>query len=293
MSRVHIVIPVFNGWEQTARCLETLQPGIGETYSVVVVDHGSTDATRTELPRRFPQVIHILDSEELWWAGATNVGIRHALEDRADFIIPLNNDCFLAPESIEQLVDLAQQQSAIVAPVQRSVENSEVLAVTATPGVALGFPTLRVDRTIDPAGPLLRETRLIMGGRGAVISRAIFTSVGLFAEDELPHYLADHDFYLRCRRHGVRLLVAQHIDVFVDETRTSVAAEMADLTWRQLLDSWKSPRSHRNLSAIRAFFRRNYPIRPLWWVGVALNAGRYLMVWALARARTKLSKRPR
>ncbi len=40
-------------------------------------------------------------------------------------------------------------------------------------------------------------------------------------------YLADHDFYLRCQRQGVRLLIAQHIDVFVDETRTSVAAEMA------------------------------------------------------------------
>jgi GT2 family glycosyltransferase len=291
MPTIHIVIPVFNGWAQTRRCLQTLAPGTGTEFTVVVVDHGSTDATPTELPRLFPRVVHLLDSDELWWTGATNVGIRYALEAGADFVIPLNNDCFLEPAAVARLVGYAQARSAIVAPVQRAVDTGEVLAVSATPGVALGFPTLRVDRSIDPAGPVLRETRLIMGGRGAVIGREVFASVGLFAEEELPHYLADHDFYLRCRRQGVRLLIAQDVSVLVDETRTSVAAEMADMTWAEFRRSLTSPRSHRNLAALRAFFRRNYPVRFLWPIGVFLNLGRFSFRWGLARLFRRVGNR--
>src|SRR5665811_363959 len=89
---VYVVIPVFNGWEQTELCLRSIEDS---SYAVtaVVVDHGSTDATRTELPRMFPNVVHLLDSDELWWTGATNRGIRCALSSGASHVALLNSDC--------------------------------------------------------------------------------------------------------------------------------------------------------------------------------------------------------
>ena len=44
-----IVIPAWNAWEHTKRCLESLRPTLGPTDQVVVVDNGSTDETRESL----------------------------------------------------------------------------------------------------------------------------------------------------------------------------------------------------------------------------------------------------
>ena len=291
-ARVFVVIPVLNHWEETARCLQTLGDPGDSNVAVVVVDHGSTDATKTELPIRFPYVIHLLETEDLWWTGATNVGIRYALEHGADHVVPLNNDCLLTGESLHRLVALASSEKAIVAPVQRAAHTREIRAVTAQTALGLGFVTLRIDTTLDPTAGELVNTGLIIGGRGAVLSRRILDVVGLFAEEELPHYHADTDFYLRCARAGIPLLVAQSIDVLVGETSTSLATVPAGtMSWPEFRETLRSPRSHRNLPALRAFFRRNYPIRFLWPLGLFLYASRTILLWAVARARVKLLHR--
>ena len=288
---LHIVIPVFNRWEQTDRCLASLAPGIGSDYEVVVVDHGSTDATKTALPAGYPGVVHLLDSDELWWAGATNVGVRYALAHGAESIMLLNNDCIIGAGEVRVLESLAKRHGAIVAPVQRVLSTGQILAVTARSLVWLGFPIFREVRVIAPPAQEVMDVPLILGGRGVVIPRRAFETVGLFAEAELPHYWADQDFYMRCRRRGVRLAVAPRVDVLVDTETGSLANDLAGLGWRDVLEAWRSPRSHRNLRALAGFFRRHYPIRRLWPIGVLLNAARFGAVWLLARLRRLCSVR--
>src|SRR5437764_613371 len=43
-----VVIPVWNAWEHTRRCLDSLRPTLGLRDRVVVVDNGSSDATEVE-----------------------------------------------------------------------------------------------------------------------------------------------------------------------------------------------------------------------------------------------------
>jgi GT2 family glycosyltransferase len=42
-------------------------------------------------------------------------------------------------------------------------------------------------------------------GRGLLIPRIVFDTVGLFEETKLPHYLADYDFTQMARRHGFKI----------------------------------------------------------------------------------------
>ncbi len=109
MNKIHIIIPVFNGWPQTKVCLDALRASSYRDLEIIVVDHGSTDETKKALPAEYPEVVHLLGEPTLWWTGATNLGIRTATNRGAGTIMLLNNDCYVTPETIERLMAHGQR----------------------------------------------------------------------------------------------------------------------------------------------------------------------------------------
>jgi len=276
-----IVIPVFNGWRQTRICLDALRASTYKPARIVVVDHGSTDETAESLSRDYPEVIHLRGDPDLWWAGATNLGIRWALEHGATFVMLLNNDCYFPPEAIGGLMGHAEEApNAVIAPVQRDYQTREILVSYAGTLFLLGFPTLVPpgSRSIDTTVRRLIPTKLVLGGRGVVIPAAVFRTVGLLNETELPHYGADHDFYMRCREANVPLYIAATCSICVDSERTTLAENAGETGFSGLVRALSDRRSHRNIRDLSALFRLHYPIRPLYFVGVALNISRFLLM---------------
>jgi GT2 family glycosyltransferase len=287
-----VLIPVFNGWEQTEKCLKALQQSKYRDFRVIVIDHGSTDKTKDSLPRDFPEVTHLLADPGLWWAGATNVGIEYAMQHGAEQIILLNNDCNVEPDCIGLLLDASKQlDDSVVAPVQRRLDTGEVLSLAPRSLLWLGFSGRGGPVTITESMRSQKYLRvdLIGGGRGVLIPAAVFRKVGIFDSENLPHYHADHDFYLRCRDAGVPLYTAINAVVRVDCATTSVAERPELMTLKQFMDSLKSRRSHRNLPDLKAFFKKNYPLRRLYWIGLGLNFARYCLVYVVRRTRYLLS----
>lgn len=281
MHGLWIVIPSFDNPSVTSRCLAALRPS-DAMYTVCVVDHGEL-STVEELEHDFPDIATIRATPDLWWTGATNAGIRRALAGGASHIMILNSDCVLDSAEVRRIWEVSQaMDSAILAPVQRDLHDDRPMVVRSWTGLPAGFPTLRSEHRVRGRGVI--PTRMIIGGRGAVVPRQVFEHVGLFNEDALPHYLADHDFYLRCRRAGFPLLIHAGASVFVDPATSSVAASVGDLDFPHFASSLRHRKSHRNIEATRAFFQLNYPVRPLWWIGFALALSRYTAVWTVTRA---------
>ncbi len=282
---IYIVITDFDGWQQTKNCLLALQRSTYENVKVVVVDHGLTDETALGI-KEFPACTRIPAESTLWWTGASNVGIRFAIESGSRHVMLLNNDCYVTATTIEHLVEkVADTSKLIVAPLQVSAHSDEVLAGRVTTCFTLGFPTLVLPWMKDVPGKAngLLPTRMIVGGRGVLIPTEVFNVVGLFDEAYLPHYGADHDFYLRCRSADVQLAIAPDITVSIDETRTTVARDLQDMTFRQFLDSFQDIRSHRNFGMLTTLFKRYYPVKGLYFIGVFLNVSRYFFSYLLAR----------
>ena len=283
IQTVHVVIPVFNGWSQTRRCLEALRNSRYPALRILVVDHGSTDATAAELAKHYPEVQRIVGDASMWWSGATNLGIRAALNDGANAIMLLNNDCYLQPGSIESMTEhLKTTGRAIVAPMQIDSVSNQVVSVGSWALMLLGFPNIPL-RTTKRAQPGLRRVFLIAGGRGALIPADVFGKVGLLDEFELPHYYADHDFYLRCRKHGIGLYVDTAAVIKVDSAKTSVATRLEGMEFRAFVATLRDRRSHRNLRDLSAFFRKHYPLPGLHYLGVVLNFLRYLAGYVIRR----------
>jgi len=121
--------------------------------------------------------------------------------------------------------------------------------------------------------------RLIMGGRGTLIPVDVFARIGLFDAEHLPHYGADHDFYLRARKVGIGLAIAENAFVDVDNSGTTLAARYAAPNLRAFLATLVARRSHRNLRDLTALFRNHYPVPFLYWLGVLLNTARYSVLY--------------
>lgn len=288
-----IIIPVYTGWPQTRKCLEALRRSRCREFVACVVNHGPDDAVAQGV-RDYPEVVHLRGASSLWWAGATNVGIRHALEQGADRVMFLNHDCYVGQDTIGLLLEQAQaHQGAIIAPVQREEGSGRPLVIAPEECLWLGFADGRQGPATvsqEMQRQRLLPVSLIRGGRGVVVPAGVFARVGLLDEENLPHYYADHDFFLRCRGEGVGLFVDVATEVFIDNSQTSLAWRPENLTVARFIRSLREPRSHRNMRDLRMLFRKHYPLPALSWVGFGLSIIRYLLVYGVKRMNKVLSR---
>jgi GT2 family glycosyltransferase len=289
--KLSVVIPAFDGLDQLRQCLKALRSGKHREFETIVVDHGTNDVITDVLSTQFPEVHFLRGSSELWWTGATNLGVKYALARDSDIIMLLNHDCYVEDNTISKLLQHAKQNpGCIIAPTQYDITTGRVI-IGATSIFALGFPTI-----IPPAwwyrylySSTIVPTRLITGGRGVVIPAGIFEEAGYFDEKELPHYYADHDFYRRCVKTGVRLLVSTDTRVYVDDEMSSSANKTDNLSYAGFRESLTSRRSHRNLRDLYALFSRHCSLRLFAAVGVALNLARYSTVYLYRYFSRKIS----
>jgi GT2 family glycosyltransferase len=257
-----------------------------QEFTVIVVDHGTSAETRAGMAEEFPEVIRIVGSSELWWSGATNLGVHAAIERGADYVMLLNNDCYVTPNTVGHLVQLTETYpDAIIAPVQRDWQSGQITSISPSTCFLLGFSTIAGPKKLS-ADMLSRDVlpvKLIVGGRGAIIPISVFNKIGLFDEKRLPHYGADHDFYLRAKKSRGALYVAAKAIVEVDNTCTTTANTPGMLSFSKFVRSLTSIHSHRNLSDAMALFKSHYPIPFLYPLGAMLYIVRYGLIYCFKR----------
>jgi GT2 family glycosyltransferase len=293
MKPLYLIITDFNGYAQTRSCLLALRASKFRDFTVLLVDHGTTDETFNGLREEFPEVLRIAGSSDLWWTGATNLGIRSAIGLGADRIMLLNNDCYVTPSTIGTLVEQSfAYPEAIISSVQRAFCSSRTTFISPRSCFLLGFPTILGPKqlTAELINRELLPVALIIGGRGVIIPVQVLRKLGLFDEEHLPHYGADHDFYLRARLQKIPLYVATRAYVDIDHTHTTLADNPGSLSFSMFLHTLRSIRSHRNIHDVTMLFRKWYPIPGFYVLGVVLCIGRYVMIYAIRRVLFLLKK---
>jgi GT2 family glycosyltransferase len=89
MSKLAIVIPVFNQWSYTKRALQDLAP-LPEDHLIIVVDNGSTD--ETEKLNSSGKINVIRNKNNCGFGAASNQGYSKAVELGYANVMFLNND---------------------------------------------------------------------------------------------------------------------------------------------------------------------------------------------------------
>lgn len=103
-SRVSVVILNWNGRGDTLACIESVLASRDVAFDVIVVDNGSTDGSQDAIRGTYPTATLIETGCNLGYAEGNNVGLRHALQGDADYLLILNNDTIVAPDMLSELV---------------------------------------------------------------------------------------------------------------------------------------------------------------------------------------------
>jgi GT2 family glycosyltransferase len=117
-ASVYSIIVTYNGMQWIERCLNSL---IGSSYTnhIIVIDNGSKDKTILFIKEYYPQVQLIETGKNLGFGQGNNIGLKIAIEEKADYVFLLNQDARVEHDTIAQLVKAQTEnpQFGIISPI--------------------------------------------------------------------------------------------------------------------------------------------------------------------------------
>jgi glycosyltransferase involved in cell wall biosynthesis len=193
---VSVIIPVFNGARSLKQCLEAVLASDCPSYECIVVDDGSTDASR-ELASQFPgrvQVMHLADGP-FGPAYARNRGAAVALGTILFFV---DADVALAPGALERVANAFRDQPGLAAVFgSYDARPSDRRVISQYRNLLHHF--------VHQSGK--SDASTFWAGCGA-IRHSVFTQMGGFDEQRFSYpSIEDIELGYRLRRFGYRILL--------------------------------------------------------------------------------------
>lgn len=195
--RLGVVVLAYGDEPWLTECVDGVLDSKDVEVDLVVVDNGCTrEHLAPLLDRDDLTVVH--PGKNTGFAGGCNLGARHV---DGEFLVLVNSDCLVAPDTLSKLADEAADPA--VGPVMASIrfaDRPDVLNSAGNPVHVLG--------TCWAGGIEERESRTepfdVPSASGACLAvrRALWDRLGGF-DDSYFAYLEDTELSLRCRRLGL------------------------------------------------------------------------------------------
>lgn len=125
MFKIYSIIVTFNGAKWIEKCINSLQLSTFKT-DIIIIDNNSTDNTLTIIREKFPDINLIQSDKNLGFGKSNNIGLKKAFNDKADYILLLNQDAWIEKDTIEKLINIAlsNPKAGIVAPLNFSPDGN-------------------------------------------------------------------------------------------------------------------------------------------------------------------------
>ncbi|MFO0955411.1 MAG: glycosyltransferase family 2 protein [Candidatus Saccharibacteria bacterium] len=255
---VYLVTPVFNRKVHTLKYLASLGSQTYKNFRVVIVDDASTDGTKEAIQDQYPNAILLEGDGNQWWSGGTNLGVKKALEDKADYILTVNDDLEVESDYIESIVkDAKAHPKSLIGSIVLDKKNPLHVWYFGADfdqktGVMKHISGLRKDFT------KITKTEWLTG-MGVLIPAEVFQKVGVFNSKDFPQYFGDVELSLRAKEAGYRLLVSPRCAVISDVESNWVSKSLQKPRmsfWYQLFFTIRSPY---HLSSRVKFYKNYWP----------------------------------
>ncbi|MDP4677841.1 MAG: glycosyltransferase, partial [Burkholderiaceae bacterium] len=209
--RCSILIPVFNQWRTTYRCLQSiLQNTQGVGYEVLVLDDASSDET-IQLARVVKGVRFIRQPQNLGFLKNCNAGATHA---RGETLVFLNNDTWVEPEWLSALHAVLDQDPK-VGLVGAKLLDAQGYLQEAGGIVWQDGSGWNYGRGMHPGRPEFSYEKEVDYCSGAclLIPRALWQKLNGFDETFAPAYYEDTDLAFRVRKLGLKCMYTPRAQV--------------------------------------------------------------------------------
>ncbi len=216
IAKIFVIIVTYKGHQWYERCFTSLRDS---EYPVqtIVIDNASKDGTVEYIREHFPE-IHLIESKEnLGFGRANNIGMRYALDHGCDYVFLLNQDTWIEPTSITDLVRIHQQypEYGVLSPMHVTADKK-------------GLYIEIEDGKTDHANSLLSDcyfqslkdvyTFKYINAAAWLMTRKTLETVGGF--DPIFFLYGEDDNYLqRMEYHGVKLGLAPKIRITHDHQK--------------------------------------------------------------------------
>ncbi len=223
-ARTAIIVLNWNSHQMTADCIRSLVAMDASDSEIVVVDNGSSDGSEQHLRREFPQITLFRQHRNLGFAGGCNVGIRYALARGVEYVLLLNNDTYVAPDFLHEMLSRIEEsdQIAAVCPKIYFADHPNVLWYAGGDfSLWTGSPKHRGWRQVDHGQCDNNQAITQATGCAMLVRSVALRDVGLL-DEQFWAYVEDLDWTLRFAEQGYRVVFAPKAHVWHRDGGTSV-----------------------------------------------------------------------
>lgn len=218
---IFIIILNWNGLKDTLECLESVYKLDYPDYKVLVVDNGSTDESVKVIREVYPEVTLIENKENLGYSGGNNIGMRYALENKAEYVWLLNNDAVVEPDSLSKLISAAEGSTEIglASPCIYYYDEPDKIQFC---GSIIDWKKKKFlhlkDQGLSKCNMGMRD--MVLWGTALLIKRNVIESIG-FLNEEYFSYHEDHEYSTRAIKNGYINIVVMPSKVYHKEVSSS------------------------------------------------------------------------
>jgi GT2 family glycosyltransferase len=195
MIKIFAIVVTYNGEQWIEKCLNSLQNS-SISIEIIVIDNKSTDKTTEIIERKFENVRLIKLEKNLGFGQGNNIGLRMALQEKADYVFLLNQDAWIEPDTIQKLVDIQKENNefGIISPFHYNYHKTEIEYYFSTIINPVDCPCFLNDMFFNKFRNIY-EIKFIHAACW-LISKECLQKVGGF-DPIFPHYCEDNDYVLR------------------------------------------------------------------------------------------------
>ena len=242
---VSIVIPTFNNWELTEKCIDAIYKSKNSiSFEVIIVDNNSTDKTRSQLEKyekKYKNLKVILNEENLGFAKANNIGVKTS---KNELILFLNNDTESKDNWLDEIVKILNSDEKVgivgaklLYPETNLIQHAGVV-IDDKPHKIFPFHIFHNKPHDYALANIVQEYQAVTGAC-LLIRKDLFERVNQFDEGFVNGY-EDVDLCFKVRKNGYKILYAPKSVVVHHESKTEGRFNNVDHNVNLLHEKWET-----------------------------------------------------
>ncbi|MCX7791484.1 MAG: glycosyltransferase family 2 protein [Chloroflexaceae bacterium] len=230
---VYLAVLNWNGYADTHECLLSLRDLAYPAYKVVVVDNASSDDSPARIAEAHPEARLLRCTTNAGIAAGYNAGIRFALAEGADFIVPMNNDLVCDPLFVTQMVATARAWPRCGVVMPKIFYYDEPDRIWSAGAYARWMPSNIVMRgRQQPDGPAFADDAEIAFAPSCclLLTRELATRVAF--DEQYFFYYDDWDFCMAARKAGFRIVYSARARLWHKVSRSTKNSPKSLRWWK-------------------------------------------------------------
>lgn len=216
MKKVSIIIVTWKGMKWIERCLNSIRQS-NYPAAVFLIDNNSPDETPDFIEQNFSEVRITRSNQNLGFGKANNIAIKQALSEGYDYFFLLNQDAYLHPDTIENLIKVAETgEYGIISPIHLNGDGSKIDFYFRD--YVIGQCPDYIDQSVIGGQQTIFESKFIPAA-GWFLPKKTIEKIGGF-DALFYHYGEDDNYCQRCRYHQQKIVFTTNAFIRHDREAT-------------------------------------------------------------------------